>query len=141
MKKLLTIILLSFCCIVGTAPAKPVSRETAARVAENFAAELHQSKHDALQTNGAEQMLGTSENIFGSAGIASTGTPSYYIFALNPGWCVVSGDDNAKPVLAYSVENNFSISGIPENAKYWFDLYNKEISSVASADTVRFRLF
>lgn len=137
MKRILMIILLSFCCFLLTAQAKPIDGETAARVAANFAAELHQSKHDALQTNGAVQMLGTSENIFGSAGIASTGTPSYYIFALNPGWCVVSGDDNAKPVLAYSVENNFSISGIPENAKYWFDLYNKEISSVASADTAR----
>lgn len=135
MKKLITFLALAALCLYGNISAKEVNLQLASEVAKNFAAEIHSTKSDLPETNIQQPvLLGTSRNLFGSDGLQSAGTSAYYIFSLNPGWCIISGDDNSRPILAYSPDNNLDITKIPDNAEYWFKLYNNEVKSTASSD-------
>ena len=129
MRKILTVLALSLCCMIGNIQAKPVSPETASRVAENFADEILQAKSELLETNRQKpKLLTDSKAIF-----KSVKSPSYYIFSLDPGWCIISADDAARPVLAYSTESDFNLEKIPAGMKYWLELYNNEIQSVQNS--------
>ena len=60
----------------------------------------------------------------------------FYIFnAVNGnGFVIVSANDNAIPILGYSMENSFQIENMPPNLKYWLEGYEQEIQN---ADYVR----
>ncbi len=61
----------------------------------------------------------------------STGTkePLLYIFSINQeeGFIIVSADDHAIPVLAYSLENNFDAANLPTNYQKWIEGYKNQI--------------
>ena len=85
----------------------------------------------APQTRGASsvnlQMVLQSESLTTrSAGTA----PAYYVFdnTSGPGFVIVSGDDVAMPVLAYSFENEFPTQEMPENLKGWLKGVRDEIN-------------
>ena len=44
------------------------------------------------------------------------------------GFVIVSGDDAAVPVLAYSDVNNFKVENMLPNVRQWLDIYEREIS-------------
>lgn len=58
--------------------------------------------------------------------------PAYYVFNVgeNDGFIIVSGDDAARPILAFGDEGSFVDGYIPENVQAWLDFYKKEISSI-----------
>lgn len=60
----------------------------------------------------------------------------FYIFnAVNgKGFVIVSANDNAIPILGYSMENSFQIENMPPNLKFWLEGYEQEIQN---ADYVR----
>lgn len=60
----------------------------------------------------------------------------FYIFnSVNgKGFVIVSANDNAIPILGYSMENSFQIENMPPNLKYWLEGYEQEIQN---ADFVR----
>ncbi len=106
MKKLLTL-LWSFLAVIGTLSARPVDPQIAASVARNF--------YTFIQPNavaGSIQMtvVYTSK---GQLMNDPTATKTYfYVFndATAKGYVIVSGDDRAMPILAYSTEQNFDPS-------------------------------
>ncbi|MDH8702303.1 hypothetical protein M2138_001664 [Dysgonomonadaceae bacterium PH5-43] len=55
--------------------------------------------------------------------------PYYYVYNIgdNSGFIIVSGDERAKQVLAYSDNNKFDINEIPDNLKYWLSVYETEL--------------
>ncbi|MCM1222777.1 MAG: C10 family peptidase, partial [Lachnospiraceae bacterium] len=58
------------------------------------------------------------------------GQPSTYIFdkAGSAGYLVLSADDAAAPVLGYADEGTFDKDNIPDNMRYWLDMYAEEIA-------------
>ena len=56
--------------------------------------------------------------------------PSFYIFNQieGKGFVIVSGDDNIKPILGYSLESNFDAANISPQLAYWLSEYEKQIA-------------
>lgn len=48
-------------------------------------------------------------------------TPAFYVFnrGNNEGFVIISGNDNARPILAYSYEGRFEVNEMPDNVKAW----------------------
>ncbi len=47
----------------------------------------------------------------------------------NGGFIVMSADDACAPVLAYSTENDIDVSDLAPGAKYWLDLYQRNVAA------------
>lgn len=56
----------------------------------------------------------------------------FYVFSRNGdnGFVIVSGDDKAREILAYSDSNIFDPQNIPDNMKNWLSFYEAEIQSL-----------
>lgn len=57
--------------------------------------------------------------------------PEYYVFN-NPegGWAVIAAYDCVAPVIAYSHQGSFSISGMPDNVSWWMEGVSRTISGI-----------
>ena len=64
----------------------------------------------------------------------STSFKQLYIFNLDNGngFVIISADDNTEPVLAYSLSNSFSSTGIPPHVNAWLKGYEEAIICNAS---------
>jgi len=57
------------------------------------------------------------------------GQPVTYVFEkAKGGYMLLSADDAAAPVLGYSDEGTFDENNIPDNMRYWLDMYADEIA-------------
>ena len=54
----------------------------------------------------------------------------------NSGWVIVSGDERANDILAYSTEGNLDIENMPENAKAWLNGYESIIKTIPTSASV-----
>ncbi len=56
--------------------------------------------------------------------------PLFYVFnqVEGNGFIVVSGDDNIKPILGYSLESNFDETNLSPQVAYWLSEYEKQIA-------------
>lgn len=63
-------------------------------------------------------------------------TPSLYIFNIKGenGFIVVSGDERARDILAYSNQQAMDETSIPDNLRYWLSVYEDEIKVLRSVD-------
>jgi Peptidase C10 family/Spi protease inhibitor/Secretion system C-terminal sorting domain len=110
---------------------KEVPLETARTVAENFLI-LHIS--DQLKSSSSYELSliqTPSHKAFGRS-LKKSGSPGerlLYLFSINSddGFIIISADDQAKPVLAYSLENEFNPDNVPENYQKWIEGYKKQI--------------
>lgn len=98
--------------------AGPVDVNTAKTVAQNFL--QHQMGRTNLQMTEVSSLAGFSE---------------IYIFNANngQGYVIVSSDDCAKPILAYSTQESFPIDNIAPATQYWLKKYEKQITWAKSA--------
>ncbi len=118
MKKTLFTLLFLFAGILLW--ASPVSMESAQKVAAKF------YKH---------YVPAKSAVIIDSYASDYQGTVTYYTFIFENGdFVLVSADDAIIPILGYSDQGNFDKNNIPENAKFWFQEYNKEIKQIIDAN-------
>ena len=64
--------------------------------------------------------------------------PLYYIFNADDdnGFVIVSGDDNASPILGYSTVNGFSDENLPPAFKKLLEKYKKEITDIVTNNLV-----
>ncbi len=54
-----------------------------------------------------------------------------YVINFQPeGWALVSSDDDAQPVLGYSLTGYFNASGVKYNVKDWLDIQKNQIQSI-----------
>jgi len=120
MKRILTLLFLSL-ITAGSLWARQVDEQTAARVAARFLAQRAGAPAKAqvrLLTTGTALQSGQAIN-------------TYYVFDINDrnGFVVVSGDDIVKPILAYSLANEFQAGSeqSPET-RYWMGLYRDQVS-------------
>lgn len=52
------------------------------------------------------------------------------------GWVILSADDSAAPVLAYSESGNFDYKRLPEAMKWWLTQYTQEITALRKNATM-----
>ncbi|MBP5370331.1 MAG: C10 family peptidase, partial [Bacteroidales bacterium] len=97
-----------FLLIAAFAGAQSVSLETAEQVAKNFW----------LKKQGTSVTLVQDQSVSDVKGI--------YIFnnANGKGFVIVSDNENARPILGYSFENDFSNGTTPTNAHEWLKKYD-----------------
>lgn len=62
-----------------------------------------------------------------------TGSPAFYVFnhGEEDGFVIISADDRAYTILAYSDKGHFDSSSLPENARAWLKGYVQAIEAVA----------
>lgn len=93
----------------------PVTEETARQAAASFL-----SHYSRLKSNRIE--LGNP-----TANQYQSLTTFYSFNVQNGGWILISADNVATPVLAYSDQGSFAEDQINPNAKYWLQQYSREI--------------
>ena len=105
-----------FALTVVSALARPVDRQTATHVAQNLWYQV--SKSPFALTDVSMEL----------------GFEHLYIFANldGNGFVVLPADDCATPVLAYSTDNQFSLSNMPVHVESWLRAYNDEIAQLVA---------
>ena len=98
--------------VIASANATPIDRSLALTAARNFLS----AKCPSLATASLSETPKTA------------GLENLYIFNIsNRGFLVLSADDHALPVLAYSFEHPLDLNSIGDNTLYWLRNYNREI--------------
>ncbi len=69
------------------------------------------------------------------------GKPDYYVFnnGADGGYIVVSGDDRTVPVWGYSTSGTFDYESLPDNAKWWFSEYQRQLQYLRDHPEVKAR--
>ena len=120
MRRAVLTILLLFPFI--TAIADNVTKQEARAIAESFFGVDSQTKAGG---NGLE-LVWDGET---SATKASVNEPAFYVYEYeNGGFVIISGDDIASPVLAYSRDSKFRTDNMPDNVAYWFESLRSAIN-------------
>jgi len=125
MKKPIVVLLLVaiFFC-VHNAAAKPVKEEEAKQFAKNWALEKWGKKVGSISTKekaAAVQQVASEESL-------------YYVLSFpQGGWMIISGDDVAYPVIAYSPTGTYSSQNRSVQFNDWMENVKKDISSAIKA--------
>lgn len=108
---------------LGRLFAGPVDVKTAQSIGEKFV----RAKMETLRNFQNTRHIGTWTDAEGNA--------SMYIFNIDDkGFVIVSADDRAKPILAFSDECALDFNNIPSNMAYYLDRYTKAISIAVEND-------
>ena len=121
MKKTIIILILAFLVCSGRLFAAPRTPQQALEVARIFVRSHVNMKH--IDTKELKLIKGQS---------IQTRTmiyPAYYIINTenDSGFVIISGDDCAREVLAYSDKGNLDYEHLPANVRYWLNFYTTEI--------------
>ncbi len=120
MKRIIFII--AFLLLVGLSlQAAPVSQSRALDVAKKvFAAQ------PATKAVGDVKLIWDGEDIATKSAVQ----PAFYVFGRDGGgFVIVAGDDNVRPILAFSEDSPFAVEGMPENVKWWMDQIKNHVRS------------
>jgi len=116
MKKAIVCCLLFIFCCIHSVSARPVSEEKAKRIALNWVLEKwgRQLEISTLKTSALAKV--ESNNL-------------YYVLSFpQGGWIIVSADDVAYPIIAFSYTGSYSAQEHPIQFDEWMDNVQKEIS-------------
>ncbi|MBQ9417193.1 MAG: C10 family peptidase [Bacteroidales bacterium] len=115
MKRLILAVALIVAC--GAAEAKPVGREAAQSVAKQF-----------------WQSIPGAHKRGGSLALRQMGIDNLYLFVHSSGrgYVVVSGDDCALPVVAYSLDSRVGDT-LPEVVRWWLEGISRQIALAAAS--------
>lgn len=123
MKRIIIQLIISI-FVFGEIQSQPVSRENALKRATAF---LKERGRNVLPEELSLAYRGKRNDHN-----KDTTYASYYVFnnPLNSGFQIMSGDDRALQVIAYSDSGNFSEGDMPEHLKFWMDSYSQQISGL-----------
>lgn len=107
--------MLLLCCTLGY--SKVVTLSTAQAVGYNF---LVQKGSSTLSSPTDLQLLYTS----------GASPALFYVFGKGKSFVIVSAEDNATPVLGYSLNNAFKADNMPSNVSGFLDEYSKQITYI-----------
>lgn len=127
MNKIFTICLLL--SLYYQAISKPVSESSARLVGRNFLS----TKTNASLANKTGPLVVLAYQATSPGSTAAPNTVSqalYYVYNIGNGFVIVSGDDAANPILAYSNEGNFNQQKISPSISYWLSGYQKQIQYI-----------
>lgn len=98
--------------------AEKVNIEKARRVAKNFYFEKTGITQEKISFEAEYSVLtGNAE-------------PAYYIFDLEQGFVIVSGEDRVRPLLGYSTKNSYSPESNNPGFNFWVNQYRDEIQYI-----------
>ncbi|MCI5121194.1 MAG: hypothetical protein D3908_08405, partial [Candidatus Electrothrix sp. AUS4] len=123
MKRVIVAILLSLLLPIYSVTAKPIKEEKAKRFAKNWVLEKWNKKADEvnIKEKVTGEQYGTDETL-------------YYVLSFpQKGWMIVSGDDVAYPVIAFSPTGIYSDQDRPIQFEEWMENVKKDISSAIKA--------
>ena len=107
--------------MAGMAFSKPVTLESARRVADNY------YSHNSTLKSGNLNVRDVYRNFF-------KGMTTFYVFNYQAGgFVVVAADDAVSPILAESDTGYFDSNMSNPGVKYWFDGYNRQIEEIVTA--------
>lgn len=120
MKKAIIILVLAFLICSGWLFAAPRTPQQALEIARTFVRSHVNMKH--IDTKELKLINGQSIQ-------TRAMYPAYYIINTgnDNGFVIISGDDCAREVLAYSDKGSLDQEHLPANVKYWLDFYATEI--------------
>lgn len=124
-------LLFLFALLVVSTYAREISEKEAKQMALEFLNNNH--PHSSVQDL---QMIYDGENATTRAN--NDTNPAFYVFN-NPqqkGFVIVSGDDIAKPILAYSYENEFPQDNLPIHIQSWLEGIKLQINDGRSRGVV-----
>lgn len=129
MKQLL---LLFFSLITLNLLADNVSLEESRSVATKFWASLEPQNRSLNDTEFV--LAGNSESL--QVLTENAPAPAFYIFNCveKGGFVIVSGEDTAQPILAYSTTDTFAIDNMPDNIRNWLQAYRTAIQQLRLVD-------
>ena len=119
--------LLFFLCSVSSVTiAQPVSINTAKAIAEQHLASVSKSMLKSTVTQRSTYHFTSVKSV------VENKDTLYYILndTINNGFVIVSADQRAWPILAYSTEGRFNEKKQPEAFLYWMDNRKKEIEYI-----------
>lgn len=108
--------------------SKPVSENSARLVGSNFLSS--KTNASAVNKTGATVTLAYQAMSSGATAPNTSSQTLYYVYNIGKGFVIVSGDDAANPVLAYSNEGNFNPTKISASVSYWLSGYQKQIQYI-----------
>ncbi len=122
-----SIIIILAVLLSGNIGAKKVDKGEAHRAASAFITHSLPQLRGSLEPELIYTATGEKSN-----GLRSGIYPLFYIFNIpdNRGFVIISGDDTAIPVLAYSDKGSFKTEQMPENLSNRLILYEKEINHI-----------
>jgi hypothetical protein len=127
--KRIIILLFIFSFAFGKCLSQPVSKEEALKRAAAF-----------LKARG-RKVLPDEMNLAyrgkRNAQDIDTSYASYYVFnnPLNKGFIIMSGDNRAQQVIAYSDSGAFTEKNMPDHLRFWMDSYSSQISGAGKVST------
>ena len=120
-------------CVCGW--ARPVSLKQALAQAEAFYELKTVSAPRNVRSLSAKPRFELSYVAYRKGKVAARRTVSaeeacFYVVNVNgnEGFVIVSGDDRARPILAYSLHGGFTPDALPANSQSWLQGYQEEIS-------------
>lgn len=114
MRRTIAIILTLLAC-VSASNAKEVNEPLARTVAQRF-----------LQSKGFSETKSSSMQLLMK-------NDAFYVFGYpSKGFVIIASDDSCRPVLGYSLDNDFCTDDMPENMKTWFAQMGKQVGYIKS---------
>lgn len=105
--------------------AKPRSQSEAYAIARNFFEKKQISVSELHQQTTAESMFRKTKSL------QMPDLEPFYVFGNENSFVIVSGDDRMKSILGYSDNSSFDEERIPDNMKYWLEMYAREAEWVS----------
>lgn len=114
--------------------AGPVDSGTALEIAKSFYLSKISSSGETVKAPADFDFNIVFDSNRSGAGVKvkSIQSPTYYVVTpgADNGYVVVAGDDNATPVLGYSLKGTVTSDDMAPEMKYWLDCYDSEIEQM-----------
>ncbi len=115
--------------------AAPRTAQQAAEIAGRFAAGTNQPIAQRMQAARRTQSISQPMQLAYTQ-VQDNQTPALYIFnneQADGGFVIVSADDNARTILGYADSGTFTEEDIPDNLRFWLQMYAHEIAQAGQA--------
>ena len=131
MKKTCIILIGLLWLITATTYARTI--EEAAQIASQFIGQKHSSPTLRLQRAAAARTMDKPVELAFTQYQVDNTTPAVYVFnGSDNGFVLISAEDHTRAVLGYSDNGVFNTQDIPENMRFWLQMYADELSKVSS---------
>lgn len=116
--------------IGGSAMAAPVSVSDAKQKALSFVRQQAAKVNNPRKAKAMQNAQLTEANAFGN---------ELHIFNVggNNGFVIVSGDDRTEEILGYVDCGNFDINNIPDNMRFWLQMYADQIKALGNSNVMQ----
>ena len=127
MKKVITLIIGLVCMSTIVLARTP---QEAAQIASQFVSQSHIAPAQRMQRAAAAQNMAKPVELVYTQYQMDATTPAVFVFNNQEaeGFVLVSAEDEARAVLGYSDKGSFNQEDIPENMRFWLQMYADELA-------------